>query len=176
MHATGFGLSWLAIMLGLGGGLGLPLGVPPLPEDPMMAKIAPEESLAYISSAGMAVPDPKSVNQTEQLLAEPEVQSMVATLERAMRAGMGRSIGRGGLPLGVSPEAVADLVKLLLTRPLAVYVSSVEVQPGGPPSVRGGMAINLGEDVAKVQAKIKSLVKTAPPQAVKEIEIGGEKW
>ena len=84
----GLDLAWERFLRSIGlilllGGFGLPVGVPPLPEDPMMANIAPEECVAYVSSAGMATPDAKSGNQTEQLLAEPEVRQMAAEIERA---------------------------------------------------------------------------------------------
>ena len=48
--------SWafFLMMLVYGGGVGVPLGVPPLPEDPALSKIAPEECLLYFSSAGNA--------------------------------------------------------------------------------------------------------------------------
>ena len=78
-------LAWLMI-LGLGGGVGLPLGVPPLAEDPLLAKVAPEECLGYFASAGVAKPQADSPNHTEQLFAEPEVQSLVAQAERLIRA------------------------------------------------------------------------------------------
>ena len=64
-------MSWLMALM-LGGGVGLPLGVPPLPEDPRLANVAPEECLAYFASGGMAKPQASSPNQTEQLFAEPE--------------------------------------------------------------------------------------------------------
>jgi len=59
----------LIVLLG-GGGIGLPVGVPLAPEDPLLAKVAPEECLFYTSWAGVSEPDPNSPNQTEQLLAE----------------------------------------------------------------------------------------------------------
>ncbi len=59
------------------GGMGLPLGVPPATEDPVLSRVAPEQCLFYLSWAGTASPDPKSANQTEQLLAEPEVQNFL---------------------------------------------------------------------------------------------------
>ena len=42
------------------GDMGLPLGIPPGPEDPVLARVAPEECLFYMSWAGIASPDPKS--------------------------------------------------------------------------------------------------------------------
>ena len=40
-------MSPFLIMLLLGGGAGLPAGLPPLPEDPVLARIAPAECLVY---------------------------------------------------------------------------------------------------------------------------------
>ena len=74
-------------------------------EDPMLANIAPEECVAYMSSAGMATPDAKSGNQTEQLLAEPEVRQMAAEIERAVRAGLKHKLRRGSLPPGVRMDS-----------------------------------------------------------------------
>ena len=75
MQAVGvFGAAQAILLLVLGGGFGIPLGVPPGPEDPLLAKVAPADCLYYSSWAGIAAPDPKSPNEVEQLLAEPEVQ------------------------------------------------------------------------------------------------------
>ena len=75
-----FGMSPMELLivfvLGLGG-TGLPLGLPPGPEDPLLAKIAPEECLLYLSWAGMAKPSPDSKNHTEQLLTEQEMQHFI---------------------------------------------------------------------------------------------------
>ena len=81
-------LSAVAMLVALSGGqIGLPLGLPPLAEDPVLANIAPEECLVYFSWSGVAEPDPKSKNQTEQLLAEPEVQQFVTGLGARTRGG-----------------------------------------------------------------------------------------
>jgi hypothetical protein len=163
---------WFILLLG---GFGLPLGAPPLPADPMMANVAPEQCVAYVSSAGMATPDAKSGNQTEQLLAEPEVRQMAAEIERAIRAGLKKAVRPGSLPPGVTSDDLSDAVKLLLTRPLAVYVSSVQMQPTGP-AVHGGVVVNCGDKTAKLKAIVEEAVKMVPPQLMKEIEVGGEKW
>ena len=73
---------------------GLPLGVPPLPETQLLSKIAPEECLFYASSSGMAAPDSKSTNQTEQLLAEPEVQKTFGEIEKMIRSGLSKSMDK----------------------------------------------------------------------------------
>ena len=48
------------------GGIGIPLGVPPGQEDPLLARVAPEECLYYTTWAGVAKPDPNSSNQIER--------------------------------------------------------------------------------------------------------------
>ena len=83
MLSTGF----LGVMLLLGGQVGLPLGMPPLPEDPVLSHVAPEECLLYFSWSGVAEPNAKSKNQTEQMLAEPEVKQFIETVGKALERG-----------------------------------------------------------------------------------------
>jgi prepilin-type processing-associated H-X9-DG protein len=170
----------LFVMLGLSGGGGLALGVPSLPEDPVLAKVAPEECLFYTSWAGAAKPDPKSTNQTEQLLAEPEVQQMVAELERRIRSSLAEAAKREGPEAAVLVDEAIGWAKTLLTRPTAVFLTSVKppIGPSQGPEIRGGMVVNVGEDGAKLKA---SLEKYQPallrgPAKAEEVEIAGQKW
>ncbi len=149
--------SFLMMMLLGGGGMGVPLGVPPLPEDPVLAKIAPEECLLYFSSSGMAKPDSRSTNQTEKLFAEPEVQAVVAEVEKLIRAQLKDSAKKGKPPEQAMAEAAPVLVKALLTRPLAVYVSEVKIAPKAPPQFRGGAIISLGDDGKEIKAAFEKL-------------------
>ena len=54
------GIMDLIVLLGIGGG-GVPLGIPPAPENPMMARVAPEQCLFYQTWSGMATPDAATV-------------------------------------------------------------------------------------------------------------------
>lgn len=167
-------ISWLVVLLG-GLGSPLPLSVPPLPEETMMANIAPEECLGYLSSVGMATPDAKSTNQTELLFAEPEVRQMAAEIERAVKSGLKQSLPQDTLPPGVTSGDIADAIKLVLTRPLAVYVSSIQMQPSGP-AIRGGIVVDCGKDAPKLRATLEQLTRIAPPQLITETDVEGEKW
>jgi hypothetical protein len=154
------------------GGFSLPLGLPPLPEDPVISRVAPEECLGYVSWAGTATPNAKSTNQTEQLLAEPEVQALLAAIDGAVTAGINKDAQRGNQRV----EAVKDiypLVKTLLMRPAAVFVSKVEVNPQGPPNVQGGAIFNLAEKTTAVDVTLGRLEKLLPPGMVEKVEIGG---
>ena len=82
--------SFFMLMLLFGGQTGVPLGLPPLPEDRTMASVAPQECIWYFSWSGAADADPKSANQTEQLLAEPEIREFVHSVGKAIAAAMKR--------------------------------------------------------------------------------------
>ena len=167
------GVGKLLLLLGLSSGIGLPLGMPPLPEDPVMARVAPAECLFYASSAGTAAPDPKSKNQTEQLLAEPEIQQFAAVVEREIRAALSKA-GKGQAPEQAALLGdAADLGKLLLTRPAAVYVAGVKVKQGQPPDVRAGVIVNLGDDAGKVKAALLKHQTAFLRQAAQPAEIDG---
>jgi hypothetical protein len=170
MVASGIGLFPLVMWLGM---LGLPLGVPPLPEDPQMAKIAPEECLFYLSFAGVGVPDAKSENQVEQMLAEPEVKRMAAEIERAIKDVLTKKLsGPRGMPI-MNPEDAAMLGKLFITSPKAIYLADLKVQPGGPPQIRGGMIVSLGTAAEKVKTILEN---TLPKGPIQRSESEGATW
>ncbi|MEN6451811.1 MAG: DUF1559 domain-containing protein [Thermoguttaceae bacterium] len=172
--SAGFLSPFHAILLALIGGVGLPLGVPPQPADPAAANVAPQQCLFYFSSAGVAPADAKSGNQTEQLMAEPEVRQMVATLRQAVTAGLETAMKRQGVPETLSAEKVVDVAMLPLTKPTVVYISSVEMQPSGP-ALRGGAMINFGDEAAKIEAAIVQVIEQLPIP-VTSVEIAGQKW
>src|SRR5215207_5485676 len=117
MAAFGAGPAELMVLLMFLGGFGLPLGVPPEPENPAMAHVAPEKCVLYASWAAMAAADPKSANQTEQLLAEPEVKRFVQSLEKSFREAMKRQSeeGRGNPKAAQAARLMPSLAKAMLT-------------------------------------------------------------
>src|SRR5687767_11225947 len=62
-------------------GTGLPVGMPPDKEEPIMAYVAPDECVLYVTWTAAATPSAGSANQTEQLMAEPEVQAFAAAVK-----------------------------------------------------------------------------------------------
>ncbi len=166
----------LLMILTLSGGFGLPLGVPPGPEDPLLANVAPETCLFYTSWAATAAPDPAGPNRTEQLLAEPEIQRAVSAIEQAAAAAVRRAADEQ------DPHAAAlcDLFEMgqpLLARPGAIFVSELNVRPGGPPDVRGAALVRVGkEEGAKLKAMLQQQQAALLDDAVEEVEIAGEIW
>ena len=161
MNAVGLALSWTVLYLG---GFGLGPAVPPQPELPLMAKIAPAECLFYMSAAAEATPEASSQNQTEQLLAEPEVGKLMTELDRMMMAGMVHAMQGAGAPNAFSAEEIVNLLKVPKNCSLAVYVSEFEPRPEGP-VIRGGAVLKIsGNDSAKETLE-KALGRLAPAGA-----------
>ena len=166
-------IHWL-ILFGMGGGPGLPLGVPPLPEDPVLAQMAPQECLLYLASSGTATPVAKSTNQTEQLFAEPEVKKLVAEVERLLRAQLAKVTEREGPQAAAHAKDAVILGKVLLERPLALAVSQMKIVPNGPPDIRASAMISVGDNGAKIKEALERLQAALPPGSVKPVTIEGE--
>lgn len=175
MAASVFGLGGMEVLFLLlfGGGLGLPVGMPPLPPDPVMQSAAPEECLYYMAWNGTAEPDPSSANQTEQLLAEPEIRAFLAHVERALTNGVGQNAALDAqMPMLL--QTGSSLLKVLITRPTMLYVSHVEIKQQGP-DVRGVLVINAGEGAAQLRRTLAQLEGLLPTKS-KEVTLGGVKF
>lgn len=157
--AAGAGFTmWAWLLVFGGGGLPLPLSLPPLPEDPVMSAIAPEECLWYLTWSGCDKPDAKSKNHTEQLLAEEEVQRFGSELERRLVAAL-REHANG--PGAIAAQEVPKLVKIALTRPAAMFVSDFKMGQRAP-DIHGGLIINLGDQADDAKASIDRLTALSP--------------
>ncbi|MBN1589356.1 MAG: hypothetical protein JW888_07570 [Pirellulales bacterium] len=168
------GIIELVLLLGLGGG-GLPLGVPPAPEDPMMARVAPEQCVFYTTWSAMAEPDAASKNQLEQLLAEPEIRQFATELEKQIMASIHQAVKEeepSAVPL---VDDVAGWVKKLLTHSTAVFISDLKIARRGP-EIRGGMLVHVGPDVAKLKESLQTYQSGFLRDQVEEVEIEGATW
>jgi len=173
--------SWhiLILLLSLSGGVGLPLGLPPGPEDATVANAAPEECLFYLSWAGAAKPDPQSENQLEQLIAEPEIQQFCAEVERRIHEGLRAAVTRENPEAAAEdPEGVAmvdDLVglaKTALTSPGAIYLGKLDFAREAPPRIQAGAVFALGDDAAKARAVLEYHRKLLGTEEVQAVKIG----
>ncbi|HEY2146914.1 MAG TPA: hypothetical protein VGH32_03190, partial [Pirellulales bacterium] len=158
MTAAASFTTWAWLLVFGGGGLPLPLSLPPLPEDPVMSAVAPEECLWYLTWSGCDKPDAKSKNHTEQLLAEEEVQRFGAELERRLVTAL-REHANG--PGAIAAQEVPKLVKIALTRPAAIFVSDFKMGERGP-DIHGGLIINLGDQADDAKASIDRLTALSP--------------
>lgn len=157
-------------------GIGLPLGVPPAEEDPLMSRVAPAECLYYVTWAGMAKPDGNSSNRSEKLLAEPEVQHFVKELEKRFDEGFARmKAGARSPDQALAAEVLPKLGKLLLTRSTAIFLSKLELKENGPPDMTGGLVVDTGDETLAVRDAILKLHAVLPEDAVSEVDVAGTK-
>jgi len=175
MSMVGIGVMEMVIMLGFGGGMGLPVGIPPAPEDPTMARVAPEECIFYTTWSAMAEPDANSENQTEQLLAEPEVQHLIGTIEKTVLAVIEKETARQGPQAAAAARDAARWVKTVLTHSAAIYVGSVSMGAAGP-VVDAGALVNVGDDADQLQEDLAKYLQMLPPGLAQPVEIDGETW
>jgi hypothetical protein len=163
----------LVMLLSLGSGLGLPLGIPPAPEEPAISRVAPEECLFYMNWAGMAKPDPASRNQTEQLLAEKEVQECLTEIEARIMDSLRRKADQDPQEVEMV-DAVGMLAKTVLTSPTAAFVSSFEA--GDKPGIRGGALVSLGDKAAEVDKALDKITSILLPDQGAKPPAGPTKW
>lgn len=149
-------VSWLSFLFMIAVGLAgvpLPVGVPPLPEDPALMRTAPKDALAYVQWAGTAQADPKSANLTERLAAEPAVRALFDRLVRATRAAFrqelrGRAFAQADRALRLGLEIVQ--------RPGCLFLSELDPQRS---FVRGGVVVQLGPRAKPILDGLRSLTK-----------------
>ena len=169
------GISELFIILSLlFGGMGVPLGMPPQPHDPFMDGVAPEQCIVYSAWSGYAVPSIDSENESEKLLAEPEIQEFANKLERLVRVVLAQQAA-GNEEQQLITQTIPDLVKLLLTQPTTVYISNVGVGPDGP-TASGAIVVKGDAKLSATASRLSRIFRLNRNVEVDELEIRGTKF
>jgi len=163
----------LLLILLSGGGIGVPSGMPPAAEDPVMHQIAPAECLAYFSWSPAGEPDATNGNHTEALIADPEVQASIAAISKIVD----KQFRRLSLEEDPFAETLAaagpGVIKSALTRAGAFYVSEVRLIPGTDiPNMKAGLAIHVGEDGKDIRDALESLQSKTLGDGVSEVKVG----
>jgi len=166
------GILEILMVAGLAGGIGLPMGLPPAEEDPVMSRVLPDNVLAYISIAGMAKPDPNSENRAERLFADKEINALVEKIWNGAFKELENELKNERL--GITADDVKLMVRSFLTKPITVYMSEFQFDPSfnRPPAIVGGLVINLGDDALQIATILNRLEAIAgiPPLAP------GQRW
>lgn len=149
----------LIILAASGGGLlGLPLSIPPLPPDPVIARAAPDDCLLHLALEGVAAPDSGSANLTERMLADDEVREFLAALGReALKVRQ-----MADLPPAID-AAATTLVTALFTRPAAITIERfAPPAPGRPPEIVASVLIRTGDREAALAEAADTLAALMP--------------
>ncbi|MDP7252871.1 MAG: hypothetical protein QGF00_24930 [Planctomycetota bacterium] len=158
---TAIGIPFVFALL-LGGGLTPPLSLPPLPEDTRLISVADENCLMFLSLSGCAEPDGQSTNQTEQLIAEPEIRALVQRLIEEISSSAKRDAGRNPAMLPVA-EALTWLVRGMFTRPTVLFVDQISMGPPMP-TIRGGLVVNAGDGAEEAEKMMHQIFFTLTRQ------------
>jgi hypothetical protein len=167
---------WI-FFLTLGSGMGIPLGIPPAPDDPVMARFAPEECVFYTTWSASAAANPASRNQAEQMLAEPEVRQFVEHLEKWIRHSVSQPGGDADAS-GLS-DATFDAMLLVLRHQTTLFVSEVKIKDKKV-SAKGGMVVALGADTAVAtrlfHQNVRAFFLNLNVEALEVLQINGQNW
>lgn len=160
------------LLFGLGGGI--PVSGPPI-ADPNMVQYAPADCLFYMSWAGSKAPDPKSENQTEQLMAEPQVQDFVKGVEKLIMKAIEKETARNNPQATAAAQHAKYGIKVLLTHPTCIYLKDIAPKPRGV-TLHAGAVVSLGDEAAKVREILLQYQALIPELARKTVQIGGKDW
>src|SRR5262245_13377374 len=130
---------WLPLLAGV------PVGLPPGPEDPVMAQMAPEKCLFYATWSPRSPADPNSDNQTEKLLAEPEVQRFATALQREVQRALDRvAAQQRDEAARILSSLAPKVLTWVFTETGAVSVNSFAMNEMGP-QINACAVARLGE-------------------------------
>ena len=153
MFGVAFTQLAVLVFISLGGPSSIPLGMPPGPEDPVMAQFAPEECLFYSTWSSTVTPDP-SRNVTERWMAQPELVKSFDHLKLAMR-----QMSQSGEENEVAFDSVAyQLAARCLSCSVGFYLSEIEFHQWTP-LIEGGALIDLGTNGQELMEKITQAMK-----------------
>ena len=114
-------LMLIPLLFGANNGIGLPIGMPPLAENPMMSRIAPEECYLFATWAGRDKPNTES-NPTEKWMAQESIGQFSRILELSLISNdTGKSASMDPRRLRSVKHAI-KLIDIVVQSPGAIYL------------------------------------------------------
>jgi prepilin-type processing-associated H-X9-DG protein len=151
---------------GFFGSMGIPLGISPAPEDPMMMAVAPDECVAYTTWWGM-VPPKADGNVSERWMAQPEMAVFLEKLTNVWRIAFA---GATDPDASDRLDQAMQLSRHVLTHAGAIYIREFEPPVSDKPaSMRAGILVNTGDDDARFLDWVLSLETAISAEAELEI-------
>ena len=136
---------WI-FFLTLGSGMGVPLGIPPAPDDPVMARFAPEECVFYTTWSASAAAESREQEPGRAdagRAGSPAVRRAFRKVDPATPLRPAGQRARREQPL----RRDFDAMLLILRHQTTLFVSDLKIKDKKV-SAKGGMVVALGADAA----------------------------
>ncbi len=147
----------LVILLAVSGGLGMPVGVPPAPEDPIMSRVIPDDVLLVASWAGVAALDPDA-DPTQHWMAQPEIQVFSSKLVDAWKSHSSRRKRFVGSEQTIKiKKLLTDVAEASIGRATTIYVKNFDVEDH-PENFRAAAIVALKDSKPSVVSMLDELV------------------
>ena len=151
----------LVILFAFGfGNMGIPMGMAPGPEDPMMSKIAPDDCVAYASWSGFVDVDAKA-NPTEAWMSQPKVRAAGNKFRKAIWDMLSAKVAKQDPIVIAGTELLIEVGRIGSVSPGAFYADQIEFSKPQP-DFNGGLLVSLGDDTAKVQRQFDDFAAMLP--------------
>ena len=142
-------------------GMPMPLPVPPLPEDPVLLRVAPADAVLFVEWFGSGESAAKPTNRTERLAAEPEVVAAINKLVSSARGALERQGRRE--PNQAEALLILDQLMAFVQLPGCVFVS--DLKPFG-----GGLVVQVGADATAVATSLTKALNGLLPEGAPRAE------
>jgi len=134
----------LILLLFVGGGFIGSSDVVPLPEDPVVAQVAPEKCLFYASWTGKKKASPEATSSTEQLFSDPNFLDYLKHVHEQFQNALSQGVGSQGISKQHLDGALCFL-KHLHSHAGSVYISEINTNWNRPPEISSGLVLRVDD-------------------------------
>ncbi len=143
----------LVFLMFASGGLGLPLGMPPGPEDPMLGRFADNDAQMYFAWTGMGAI--QGDDPTSKWMAKPEILLAVGKFKEALEKELGGDADRKG-EMSLLRRLAIKTMKSSLSNGASIFATDIELD-GRSPEFKGAILIPLADQKMELEQLVTQL-------------------
>ncbi len=143
----------LVFLMFASGGLGLPLGMPPGPEDPALGRFADNDAQMVFAWTGMG--PIQGDDPTSQWMAKPEILMAVGKLKEALEKEFGGQADRAG-EMSLLRRLAMKTLESSVANGASIFATDIELD-GRSPEFKGAMLIPLADHKMELEQLVTQL-------------------
>lgn len=162
----------LVFLMFASGGIGLPLGMPPGPEDPVLGKFADDDAQMYFAWTGMGAI--QGSDPTSKWMAKPEILLAVGKLKEALQKELGGRADRAG-EMSLLRRLAIKTLESSVNNGASIFATDIELD-GRSPEFKGAILIPLADqkmELEQLVTQLESVVAKADKTQCDMIEKDG---